>query len=136
MIVPKFAYFNGSTIVDFIPTWPAVKKTPQGVAPLEAVRHDSITTSGIKQSVLERIDEFLELSFEDVPESDLATWKAFFSVALAGSQFTYYPDSTVPGTYFDYTLEDMAWRPKWKSWKNYSFAIRMRLWHGTATYYS
>lgn len=136
MITPKFAYFNGSTVVDFIPAWPAVKKTPQGVAPLVAVRHDSITTSGLKQSVVERVDEFLELTFEDVPETDLASWKAFMAIALTGAQFTYYPDSTVPGTYFDYTIENMDWRPKWKSWKNYSFNIIMRLWHGTATYYS
>lgn len=136
MIVPKFAYNTGAGIVDFTPTNPAVKKTPQGVGPLVASRHDSITTSGIKQSVFDRIDEFLELSFEDVPETDLASWKAFMSWALTGAQFTYYPDATDLLTYFDYTLENTDWRPKWKSWKNYAFTLNMRLWHGTATYYS
>lgn len=136
MITPKFAYFNGSTIVDFTPSNPAVKKTPQGVGPLVAVRHDSITTSGIKQSVVERIDEFFDLSFEDVPLSDLAGWKAFMTTALTGAQFTYYPDSTDALTYFDYTLENTDWRPKWKSFKNFSFTMLMRLWHGSATYYS
>lgn len=135
-ITPKFAYFNGSTIVDFTPTRPAVKKTPQGIGPLSAVRHDSITTSGIKQSVVERVDEFLELPFESVPQSDLASWKAFMSIALTGAQFTYYPDSTDPATYFDYTLENTDWRPKWSSYKNFGFTLMLRLWHGTATYYS
>ena len=44
-IVPKFSYWNGSAIVDFIPANPATKKTPYG--PVVAVRHDSITTSAV-----------------------------------------------------------------------------------------
>lgn len=136
MITPKFAYFNGSTVVDFTPSNPAVKKVPTQVGPLVAVRHDSITTSGIKQSVTERIDEFFELSFEDVPLSDLASWNAFFRIALMGGQFTYYPDGTNAAVYYDYSLEDTEWRPKWSSWQNFSFSMTLRLFHGTPVYYS
>lgn len=135
-IRPKFAYDAGMGTVDFSPANPAVKKTPTQVAPLVAMRHDSVTTSGIKQSVLERIDEFFELSFEDVPESDLVNWKAFMSFALTGGQFTYYPDATDVFTYYDYTLENTDWRPRWKSWKNYAFTMTLRLWHGSPTYFS
>lgn len=134
--VPKFSYWNGSEIVDFVPTFPATKKTSQG--PLEAIRHDSITSTGIKQSITERIDTFLILPFENVPESDMAGWEAMMAVLIEGVQFDYYEDSTsTPGTGFvAYTLEDTSWKPKWVSWLNYSFTLTLRKFVGTATYYS
>lgn len=135
-IRPKFSYNPGAGIVDFSPTNPAVKKIPVDIGPMEVVRHDSITTSGIKQSVTERVDHFAELSFEDIPLSDLASWKALYDWALEGNQITYYPDATDSLTYIDYTLEDMKFAPKWKSYKNFSLTMRLRLFVGTPTYYS
>ena len=131
---PKFAYFNGSAIVDFVPTYPATKKSPVGE--LDAVRNDSITTSGIKQSVTERIDNFLDLPFANVPESDLAGWNTMMAFLLEGVQFDYYPDATDQLTYTPYTLEDKSWKPKWVSWKNYSFTLKLRKFVGTPIYYS
>lgn len=134
---PKFAYNAGSGVVDFSPTYPATQKSgPPTVANLSAIRHDSVTSTGIKQSVWERTDELYELNFETVPESDLASWRAMMSWLLQGAQVTYYPDVTDAATYYDYTLEDMAWAPKWKSWKTYTFKLTLRRWVGTATYYS
>lgn len=134
MITPKFAWNPGSGVVDFTPAIPPVGKTPY--APLEAVRHDSVTSSGIKQSVTERIDTFVVLPFENVPESDMASWNSFFSYALTGREFTYYPDSTIPGTFAEYVLEDMAWTPKKVSWKNYGFTMKMRKGVGTGLHFS
>lgn len=131
---PKFAYFNGSAIVDFSPLYPATKKSPVG--DMIAVRSDSITTSGIKQSVTERIDTFLDLQFANVPESDLGTWSVMMGFLLEGVQFDYYPDATDQLTYTPYTLEDKTFAPKWVSFKNYSVTLRLRKFVGTPVYYS
>jgi hypothetical protein len=134
VIVPKFAYNPGTGVIDFIPSFPAVNKTPFG--PRIATRHDSTTTSGLRQSVLERIDIMKILDFVTVPESDMSNWDAFFSYALGGGQFTYYPDSTDDLIYIDYSLEDVEWKPKRIAPGFYSFSMTMRLWVGTATYFS
>ncbi len=122
-ITPKFAYNDGS-LVDWTPTYPPMDKTPY--APLEAVRHDSVTSSGLFQTVVERVDEFLILNFKFVPEADLADWRRFFDWVIQGNQFTYYPDSTVPATYFELVMEDQSWAPKRDSYKNYSFTVKFR----------
>lgn len=134
MIKPKFAYDPGTGIVDFTPTWPPTDQTP--LSPLSAVRHDSVTSSGIKQSVVERIDEFRTLSFANVPVDDMAAWRSFLSYALTGGQFTYYPDETDLITFLEYTLEDTDWAPKRVSWKNFSFTLKMRLFVGFGKHYS
>jgi hypothetical protein len=133
-IVPKFAYYNGSAIVDFIPTNPATKKTPYG--PKVATRHDTTTSSGIKQSVYERTDEIVDMTFENVPESEMASWDTMMGFLLDGRQFDFYQDSTNQLAYVALTLEDTAWEPKWVSWQNYSFTLKFRKFVGTATYYS
>lgn len=135
-IVPKFSYWNGSAVVDFIPTYPATKKTPVG--PVTATRHDLISSTGLKQSVTERIDNFQDLPFQTVPASDLSGWTAMMNVLLTGAQFDYYADSTsAPGTGFvPYTLEDLSWTPKWVAPGVYSFTIKLRQYVGSAQYYS
>lgn len=102
--VPQFAY-NGTT---FVPTYAAVNKEPIGTLGQSATRHDSITTSGLQQSVLERIDRVFPLEFPVVPQADLAGWDAFISWAIAGNQWQYAPDSTVPATFVTCYLVNMA----------------------------
>lgn len=134
MITPKFAYNAGAGLIDFAPTYAATNKTPFG--PLVATRHDSFTSTGLKQSVTERIDTMKKLEFATVPESDMDDWNAFFSYALGGGQFTYYPDHTDALTYFDYTLEDLSWDPSRVAPGFYSFTMNLRLWAGTPEYFS
>lgn len=124
MIIPKFTYNNGSAVT-FAPVWPPTKKDPVG--PLVATRHDSITSSGIKQSVTERIDFMQVLNFEYVPSSDLAAWSEFMIFALAGGKFTYYPDATDSSTHSDYTIEDTTFDPKFICPGAYSLTMTMRL---------
>lgn len=128
-ITPKFAYNPGTGVVDLVPTWPPVNKTPY--SPLEAVRHDSITSTGIKQSVTERIDAMLVLSFESVPEDDMSAWYSFFKWTLAGNQFTYYPDQSDATIFAEYTLEDESWAPKRAGFKLYSFNAKFRPYVGS-----
>lgn len=134
LIIPKFAYNTGSGVIDFIPTFPPTGKTP--FSPLSAVRHDSITSSGIKQCVVERIDEFIVLNFATVPEADLASWGDFMEWVLAGNEFTYYPDTTDISTFYECLLEDGDWTPKWVFFKTYSFNIKIRKAVGLGEHFS
>src|SRR5436190_18580831 len=72
----------------------------------EATRHDNIATSGVREAVLERVDQFLELEMEYVAlGSDVSAWAAFMGYALRGGQFSYYPDSSLT-PFTNYWLED------------------------------
>lgn len=118
-IVPQFVY-NSATLS---PTYAPTKKIP--IDNQEAIRHDSITTSGLQQSVLERIDRVLTLNFENVPESDLSYWDAFLSWALAGNQFQYYPDNTTGANNW-YYLKDMRGGFEHVSFQMYKITLNLR----------
>ena len=71
-----------------------------------AVRHDNISTAGVRESVLERIDTFLELNVDYIQAgNDLANWSAFLDHALTGASFAYYPDALQAG-FINCLLED------------------------------
>jgi hypothetical protein len=90
--IPKFSYNPGTGTVNFIPTYANVQKPY--LDDFEALRHDSISSSGIRQSMVERVDRVKPINFESVPWSDLPAWNSFLSYALLGGDFSYYPDST------------------------------------------
>jgi hypothetical protein len=127
-IVPAFVYNMGAGDVTWIPTYPAIGKQPNDG--LAATRHDSFTSSGIKQSVLERVDDVMTLSFPYVPLGDLASWKTMMTWLLAGNVFAYLPNSLVDTVWGEYTLDSMDWTPKWTSYQNFSFELQCRLWVG------
>jgi hypothetical protein len=93
---------------------------------LEAVRHDNIASSGVKEVVYERTDEFLEF---DMPwmsiGADVAAWRAFMDFALAGGEFDYYPDSDL-ADHSAYTLEDTNYKSAYKVPAQYSFSAKFR----------
>jgi hypothetical protein len=126
MLLPKFSYDAGSGTVNFTPTYPPINKPLSDE--LEASRHDSITTSGVKQSITDRVDSFITIEFSFVPQADIAAWKAFFAWTLPGGRFTYYPDATVSGTHTDYTIEEASWVPKRTVFGHTGFKFRMRQW--------
>lgn len=121
--VPQFTY-NGNT---FVPTYAATNKEPIGTLGQSAIRHDSITTSGLQQSILERIDRIFPLNFPVVPEADLAAWDAFLTWALAGNQWQYAPDSTVPLTYVTCYVTNMAVPYKRVGYKLFSISLNCRV---------
>lgn len=128
MIQCMFIYNTGSGDVEFVPTYPAIGKQPNDG--LLATRHDSITSSGIKQAVLERIDDVMTLPFLFVPQSDLAAWKTMMTWLLAGNVFAYRPNAADDTVWGEYTLDNMEWTPKWVSWQMFSFELQCRLWVG------
>lgn len=123
MIVPKIVYNPGSGSITLNPTWPPTKGNP--VDNLAATRHDSITSDGHMQSVVERIDSINSLSWTTVPVDDLAAWTSFMQYALTGGQFDYYPDST-SGTHSAYQLIDTDWNYKRVMFQTFAFTMNMR----------
>jgi hypothetical protein len=77
--------------------------------------------------VLERIDQFLEISLEWIRAgSDLANWTVFLDFALTGAAFAYYPDSSV-NAYTNYVLEDSGATLAYKGPGVYSLKMKFRL---------
>jgi hypothetical protein len=91
-----------------------------------AVRHDNISAAGVRESVLERVDQFLELSLEWIQAgADLASWQAFLDYALTGAPFAYFPDASQPA-FTLYVLEDTEATIEYKAPGVYSLALKLR----------
>lgn len=92
-----------------------------------AVRHDNVSTSGVRESVLERIDQFAELNMEWIRSgADLANWALFLDCALTGAAFAYYPDAAV-NSYTNYVLEDTGTQIAYKAAGVYSLKLKLRV---------
>ena len=91
-----------------------------------AVRHDNVSTAGIRESVLERIDEFLEITMEWIQAgTDLANWRAFLDHALTGAPFAYYPEASLPA-FTNYALEDTETQIEYKAPGVYALKLKLR----------
>ncbi len=92
----------------------------------EAIRHDNLATSGVRESVTERIDQFLQLEMEYVAAGvDVGHWAAFMKYALCGGQFSYYPDGA-QSSFSNFCLEDTSWTAEYKSAGQYTFRLKFR----------
>lgn len=93
---------------------------------MEAVRHDNVASSGVREAILERIDNFLELEMEWVGIGvDIMAWQNFMAWALAGNQFAYYPDAA-QSSFTNYWLEDTTWNAAYKAPGQYTFRLKFR----------
>lgn len=123
MANPQIIYDPGTG-----PTTLAFERQPRRVAAYSyvATRHDNVATSGVRESVTERVDQFLEFEMEYVAlGADVAAWAAFMAYALRGGPFSYYPDSSQPA-FTNCWLEDSNWRADYKSAGQYSFSLKFR----------
>ena len=91
-----------------------------------AVRHDNVSTAGIRESVLEHVDEFMEFTMDFIKSgADLASWQAFLDHALTGATFAYFPDAAQPA-FTNYTLEDTEAQIEYKAPGLYAIKLKMR----------
>jgi len=90
-----------------------------------AVRHDNVSTAGIRESVLERIDDFLEFTIEWIRTAEVGVWQYFLNHALTGATFAYYPDAA-ESSFTLYLLEDTEAKLEYKSAGMYKLALRFR----------
>ncbi len=91
-----------------------------------AVRHDNVAASGVRESILERIDNYLDFDLEWVGMgSDVQAWAQFMSYALQGGVFAYYPDSS-QSSFTNFWVEDTNWTAAYKTAGQYSFHLKFR----------
>lgn len=123
MANPQIIYDPGTGPVTLAFTYP-----PRNVAAYNAVatRHDNVASSGVRESILERIDDFLEIEMQTVLlGTDVTAWNSFMQYALTGGQFAYYPDSS-QGAFTNYWLEQTTWKAAYKNPGMYSFKVKFR----------
>ena len=123
MANPQIVYNPGAGPITL-----AFKYPPRIVPAYESVatRHDNVASSGVRESILERIDNFLEISMETVLSGpDVAAWNQFVQYALTGAQFAYYPDRS-QSSFNCYWLEDTNWKAGYKAAGIYSFKLKFR----------
>lgn len=123
MAYPKITYNPGTGPVTLQFQRPA-RKVP--AYSYTAARHDNIASSGVRESVLERIDSFLTFEMEWVGiGSDVVAWNSFMLFALTGGQFSYYPDAS-QSAFTNYWLEDTDWTADFKAAGQYTFKLKFR----------
>lgn len=123
MANPQIIFDPGAGPVTLALTYPPRNVTAYSSA---ATRHDNIASSGVRESILERIDNFLEFEMQTVlVGSDVAAWNAFMQYALTGGQFAYYPDSA-ESAFTNYWLEQTTWNAAYKAPGLYSFKVKFR----------
>jgi hypothetical protein len=129
--IPEIIYDPGTGPTTLIFTFPPIQKPY--LDDREAVRHDSMTSSGLRQVALERVDIIKPLQMESVPWEDLPAWAAFIDAALTGIEFAYYPDATLPD-FQTFELVDTSFSPKFGFRGMSKFTLKLRLVPGGASY--
>src|SRR5208337_505959 len=102
MSYPQIVYDPGTGPVTL-----AFARPPRKLPAYEykAVRHDNISSAGVREAVLERVDTFLEFEMDWVAGGgDVQAWNGFMQFALSGGQFGYYLDAGLPA-FTNYWLE-------------------------------
>lgn len=130
MVVPQIVYDPGTGPVILTFTYPPVSKPM--LDDRSAVRHDSMTSSGLRQVALERVDILKPLTMDFVPWDDLPAWGNFIDFAIAGGQFAYYPDAAQP-EFQTWELMDTDFKPKFSFRSISKFALQFRLVPGGAS---
>lgn len=128
--IPKISYDPGSGLVTFSPTYPPVQKPVFDL--LAATRHDSFTSSGLRQSMLERVDTLKTVMMESVPWSEVQIWQDFLAYAIQGGSFLYYPDATATA-YQTWELVDAKFDPKFGFIGFSKFSLQLRMVPGGAS---
>jgi len=123
MAVPKIIYNAGAGNVTV-----TFSRGPQGFqAWPKAVGHTNVATSGLTESVQERVEIHVSFNMQHVRiDDDYVAWSAFIAWALPGGQFKFYPDST-QATYYNCVMEGDEAQFPWKAPRVYSGAFHFRI---------
>ncbi|MGH9468777.1 MAG: hypothetical protein ACRD1N_00370 [Terriglobia bacterium] len=123
MAYPQIIYDPGTGPVTLVFAYP-----PRNVPAYNSVatRHDNVASSGVRESILERIDQFVEIEMQTVlAGADVSAWNGFMQYALTGGQFAYYPDAS-QSAFINYWLEDTTFNAAYKAPALYSFKLKFR----------
>jgi len=123
MSFPKIVYNPGSGNVTLTFLRPP-RKVPYAWE--TAQRTDTLSSAGVKQSILKRLENFLEFEMEWIARgTDADAWVSFMGYALTGGQFDYYPDASQSG-YTTYTLEETDFNLAYKAPGQHTYKMKFR----------
>jgi len=117
-------------------TWPASTEAnnfttaePLNKIPFDsqkAVRYDNVSSYGILDVIVERVESFIDVEANYVFKSiDATNWDTFMQYAVQGGAFYYYPDSA-SGTKIQVTMVEKDFNLAYKAMGLYSFKFTMR----------
>jgi hypothetical protein len=103
MIRPQITYNNGTAqTLSFV--YPPTKKPRFSK---QATRTDVFSTAGVRQTVVQRVNETFPLTMATILDGDdTAAWQQFLDYAIEGEPFEYYPDADNPTLHFTMFLQD------------------------------
>jgi hypothetical protein len=77
-----------------------------------ATVHDNVSTSGVRERVIERIPLLISFTMPAMRvDDDLADWGAFAVWALQGGEFDFYPNQSLATVYWTCISLDEEWAP-------------------------
>lgn len=129
--IPKITFDDGSGPATLTFTYPDIQKPKAD--PLQALRHDSISSSGIRQCMVERVDTLKTVQVENVPWADMPAWQVFMAYAVQGGSFTYYPDAAA-ANFQTWELVDDNFDPKFNSFGLSKLTLKLRQVPGGAAF--
>lgn len=106
MSLPKVVYNPGSGNV----TLTFVRGPRQFTCYYSARVHDNLATGGLRERVVEAKDILIEFEMPALRlTDDFDDWASFMDHALAGNQFTFYPDASL-ATYYHCVSDDTEFK--------------------------
>lgn len=125
MSLPKVVYRPDTTDVTL-----QFQRGPQDFRVSERpVAHDNVSTSGVRERVVERQDILIAFAMPAMSVTDdLGSWAAFSTWALAGGSFKFYPNAAL-SDYYNCLSEDEAFEPVRVGPGRYSCGFRFRIVH-------
>ena len=124
MAYPKITYTdsNGPETLQF-----QLPPTGKPYVWLEAARTDTLSTSGVKQSMTKNVAEYLEITMQYAAiGDDMDGWTRFLRYSLLGGPFIYYADGDIDQISANYTLEDTSFKPAFVCMGFQKFALKFR----------
>lgn len=89
----------------------------------QATRTDTYSTAGVRQTVVQRVNEVFPIQMKNILAGDDATaWQAFLDFAVDGSPFEFYPDETNQLEHFTMFLSDTSSQLVFSSAGIYTFS--------------
>ncbi len=124
MAYPKITWNDGAgNIGTVLFQLPPTSKPYKSYA---ATRTDTLSTSGVKQSVWLRTDSLMPLVMEYVQiGDDVEAFDTFMQYALQGGEFNFFPDADIDESDV-YTLDDTSWKPEFALFQYFKFVLNCR----------
>lgn len=124
MSLPKVIYDPGSGNVTLL-----FLRGPRQFACFYSARvHDNLATGGLRERVVEAKDILITFEMPAIRVTDdYDDWATFMDWALAGGQFSFYPDASLTSDYYHCVSDDTGFEYARNAPGQYAAAFRWRI---------